>query len=206
MDSTQDQKNDGNTSEKYKEYKQKWDEERKKTTDGKKDMAFFTKILKSLKLNYKQFAERTGLSQQLISWWLTSDDCKYSNIVSSFEKIGIDIKCHYEPLPDSRQFVIPSVLPENNYSILIDGVPIMAGEDQERGQVINQVLAGNGKLKFLAEFIDGIGMDIKSFSEKIDSGYHVVYSWFRKDDMKISKINLVADRFQQKVVWTLKSI
>lgn len=188
----------------HKEYKQNWDRQRK-ANRAVMNMAFFTKILKSLKLNYKQFAENTGISQQLISWWLASDDCKYSNIVSTFEKIGFDIKCHYEPLPDS-QFVIPSVLPENNYSILIDGVPIMADEDQERGQVINQVLAGNGKLKFLAEFIDGIGMDIKSFSEKIDSGYHVVYSWFRKDDMKISKINLVADRFQQKVVWTLKSI
>lgn len=203
MDSTKDQKNDGNTSEKYKEYKQKWDEERKKTTDVKKNMAFFTKILKSLKLNYKQFAERAGISQQLISWWLTSDDCKYSNIVTSFEQIGIDIGCHYEPLPDSK-FVVPAI-PEDNFSIIIDGVPVVAAEDPEQGLVINQVLAGNGKLRFLAEFIDGLGLDIRTFSEKIDSNYHVVYSWFKKDDIKISKINLVGDRYQQKVVWTLKS-
>lgn len=199
MDPTKDPKNDGNAPENYKEYKQKWDKERKKPSDGKKNMAFFTKILKSLKLNYKQFSEKTGLSQQLISWWLTSDDCKYSNIVTSFDQIGIDIGCHYEPLPDSK-FVIT----EDDFSITIDGVPDMTAEDQEQGLVIDQVLAGNGRLKFLAEFIDGLGIDIRTFSEKIDSNYHVVYSWFKKDDIKISKINLVGDRFQQKVVWTLK--
>lgn len=208
MDSNQEQQHDGKKPEEYKIYKKQWDRQRKAA--GKKNkaegnserqnMAFFVKLLKSLKLNYKQFAEMTGVSQQLISWWLASDDCKYSNIVSAFKEIGIDIACCYEPLPESNY-----VIAEDKFSIHIDSLPELGREnDAEQGLVIDQVLAGNGKLRFLAELIDGLKMDLKSFSEEIESNYHVVYSWFKKDDIKISKIYLIADKLQQKVVWQIK--
>ena len=200
MDPTQETKHDGKTPEQKKEYKQKWDRNKRSATPERRNMEFFTKILKSLKLNYKQFSELTGVSQQLISWWLTSDDCKYSNIISSFDKLGIDIACHYEPIPGSN-FVIE----EDDYSIQIDSLPQLGqAGDNEIGQVIDQVLAGNGKIRFLAELIDGLKMDIKTFSRQIASSYHVVYSWFKKDDIKISKIYLIGDRLQQKVVWSVK--
>lgn len=200
MDPTQNSKHDGKTPEDYKEYKQKWDKQRRNTQSERQNMEFFIKILKSLKLNYKQFSELTGISQQLVSWWLTSDDCKYSNIISCFDKLGIDIACHYEPIPGGN-FVIN----EDDYSIQIDSLPELGQtQDAELGQVIDQVLSGNGKLRFLAELIDGLKMDIKSFSQHIGSSYHVVYSWFRKDDIKISKIYATGDQLQQKVVWTVK--
>lgn len=200
MDPTKDSKHDGITPENYKAYKQKWDKNRRKNPSEKKNMAFFTKILKSMKMNYKQFSERSGVSQQLVSWWLTSDDVRYSKIISAFENLDIDISAKFEPLPGNN-FVIS----ENDYSIQISSLPVFDNTaEEEPGLVIDQVLAGNGRLRFLAELLDSMKMDIRGFSQNIGSTYHIVYSWFKKDDIKVSNINLIAERFQQKVIWTVK--
>lgn len=192
--------------ENYKEYKKNWDKKRRTTRRdpetllaNKSNMEFFTRILRSMKLTYRQFAEKSGVSQQMVSWWITSDDCKLKNIISSFEKIGIDISCHFEPLPGSK-FVIQ----EDNYSINIDSLPDLTKKSQAPMLVIDQVLEQNGNLRFIAKLIDGLGLDIKSFCQQLDLSYTAIYQWFKKDDIKISKIYEIADKLQQKVVWDLK--
>lgn len=186
----------------YGKYKQEWDRSRqqqnqKRKKSGQSNMSFFTKLVKSMKLNYKRLSEITGYSQQLISWWLSSDDCKYSNIIDIFDKAGISISCHFEPSPNS-EFIIT----QDRYAMRITNLPNLNPTIDPRAElVIDQVLQGNGRLRFLAEFIDRAGIGLTGFSAELGMKYFTVYQWFKKDDMKISKIYMAAEKFNQNVIW-----
>ena len=210
MDPTNEPQHDAQNNHKtnYRQYKRNWDKNRRASVNpaeraqhsDQQNMGFFVKILKSLKINYKQFSELTGVSQQLVSWWLSTDDCKYSNIINAFDKLGIDISCHYEPMPDSRY-----VINEDTFLIQIDSLPqLNTKSETEQCVVLDDVLENDGNLKFLAELIVGLRMDIRSFAQEIDSNYHVVYTWLKKDDIKISKIYKIGNTLQQRVAWTIK--
>lgn len=193
------------------ENKKNWD--RKKHEAGKatgesetaieqKNMIFFIKIVKSLGLNYRQFSELTGVSQQLISWWLMVDDCKLSNIISVFDKLGMKIECSYSPLPGSKY-----VFSSERFSIEIEDLPaIKTKSDNNKNDVLDEALRKNERLRFLAEFINGLEIGLTSFCKNIGIQYFNIYQWFKKDDIKISKIYDIADKTQQKVNWKLTSL
>jgi len=193
------------------EYKKNWDKKKheaskaageSETAIEQKNMNFFIKIVKSLKLSYKQLSELTGVSQQLISWWLMADDCKLSNIISIFEKIGMKIECSYSPLPGSKY-----VFSTEKFTIEIGELPVIETKsDNDKNLVIDEAIRKNGKLKFLAEFIDGLEIGLVPFCKNIEFQYFTVYQWFKKDDIKISKIYEIANRTQQKVNWKLTSL
>lgn len=186
----------------YGKYKQEWDRSRqqqnqKRKKSGQNNMGFFTKLVKSMKLNYKRLSEITGYSQQLISWWISSDDCKYSNIIDIFDKAGISISCHFEPSPDSKY-----VITQDRYAMRISNLPnLNPTADNHAELVIDQVLQGNGRMRFLAEFIDKTGIGLSGFCTELGVKYFTVYQWFKKDDIKISKIYIAAEKFKQNVIW-----
>lgn len=209
MNSTDPQKETSQESPK-KDYKKQWDKKKRLTNKEnsteeiieQKNMNFFVKIVKSLKLSYKQLAELTGYSQQLISWWLMTDDCKLSNIIGVFEKLGMKIECSYSPLPGSKY-----VFTTDKFSIEIGEIPIIEKiSENEKNVVIDEAIEKNGKLKFLAEFIDALGIGLVAFCKNIGYQYFTVYQWFKKDDIKISKIYDIANITQQKVNWRLTSL
>lgn len=179
-------------------YKRNWDRRKREEYAGKRAedsyMHFFYVIIKSMNLNFKTLSKLTGYSQQRISWWMTSDDCSLSNIKTVFSRLGLEIACRYEAMN-----TVETVITEERYSITMNNLPFVIGRKPSyHGTILDEV---NGNIRFLADFIKKQNLTLPSFCEIIDLNYHAVYSWFKKDDLKISAIYKVAKIMNQRVVW-----
>jgi len=162
------------------------------------NMAFFVTIIRNLRLNYKRLSELTGVSQQLISFWIMTDDAKLSRMTDIFDKLGIELKCSYVPSPGSSL-----ITKGTGFSIEIDNVPEFSRQETERNEVIGKILRSDAKLKFLAELIDRSSSGLVQFCKDMGYHYFTVYQWFMKDDMKISKICEIAEKTNQTVNWKI---
>ena len=172
-------------------------------TPEQRNMYFFTKIIQSLRLNYKQVSELTGYSQQLISWWIVSDDCKLSNIVKLFEKLGIRIECYYTPLDDS-----PITYKAQNFDLEIDGnLPKIPGAGlYPAADAFAEILSNCVRLRWLADFIMATSTDLNSFCTAMEYNYFTIYQMFLRDDIKMSRIYDIARKTHQKVNWKLTAL
>jgi len=160
------------------------------------NMAFFVSIVRSLNLNYKRLAELTGVSQQLISFWIATDDIKLSRLLDIFDKIGIRLECSFIPI-SGNTFVTKN----DDFTIEIGDLPQFKPKPSEKNEVIGRMLSNNVRLRFLAECIDNTGMDLVQFCKEMNYQYFTVYQWITKDDIKISRLYEIAKKTRQTLKW-----
>lgn len=188
----------------YREYKKEWDRKRRekkseqKSGRSSRNLDFFTEIIRNIGLNNNKLAELSGISQQLISYWIGSDDIKMSRLMDLFDRIGITIECSYSPLQERR--TIEDSSGDRKFTLEIGNLPSFS-RAPEKNDVIKEALSGNGRLRFLAEMIDGRYRDLMEFCRQTGLQYFTCYQWFAKDDIKISHIYDIAGRTGNTVSW-----
>lgn len=163
-------------------------------------MSFFTTILQSLKIPYTELAKKSGYSQQLISWWIHTDDCKLSNIIKILESVNVKITPSFSPKNNSTVLFSAS-----NFRIEAEDISAFIKLD-EKGKVLQNSIDHNGNLAFLARFIKEQKMPLQQFSNIVELNYNLVYRWFEHDDIMISKLYQIADKLDQTIVWKIEPI
>ena len=171
--------------------------------DGNEDrlcLYFFFQTLKDLDYKIYEVAEKSGYSQQLISYWKTVDDCKLSNIIKCFNSLNINLSVRLEPI----QYYNP-VISGPKYVILAENIEELRKKTEENRYVAELVKRADN-LRFLAEYIHSQRLSLVEFSKKCKLSYGIIYRDFQKDDMKISLIYDIAHKTHQEVVWSIKPL
>ena len=166
------------------------------------NMDFLLKILAKLNLNKKEFSERTGCSQQLISHWFRKDTCRYSTIVKAFETMGISITCQYENNP--QNVIIETYISDDVYNVEYNGISKMSEKNNQ--MMIDRYISEDRPLKFLALLIKGTGMNLKQFCKRYDLDYLNTYRCFTTDHIKVDQIYEVARKTNSRVKWELRPL
>lgn len=171
--------------------------------NGEKDklrMSFFTTIIESIGIPYYELAKQSGFSQQLISWWISTDDCKYSNVVKILETLNIKITPSFQPKNQTK-----SIFSSEQYKIEVENLPFLLNKN-EKNELLMSCIEKNGRLAFLAQFIVDQKLNLGTFSSIVEINYNLLYRWLLKDDIKISSLYQIADKMDQTIVWKIEPL
>lgn len=159
-----------------------------------RNMEFLVRIMMKMNLNQREVSERTGYSQQLISYWLKKDNCKYSTIVDLFERMNLKIECSY------------AMTVERNDEYEVEFNDMLSLADGKRNQMMDKYLSENRPLRFLALLIKSTNLTLKRFCEEYDLDYTHIYHSLSNDCIKVEQIYDIARKTNTKVKWKLSSL
>ena len=166
-----------------------------------KNMDFMLQILAKLNINKKEFSERTGCSQQLISHWFRKDTCRYHTIVGAFEKMGISLSCRYENNP--KNVIIETYISKDVYDVEYNGITKLS---EKNHIMIDRYISEDRPLKFLALLVKDTGLNLKTFCDRYGLNYLNTYRCFCTDHIKIDQIYDIARKTGCRVTWELRPL
>lgn len=167
-----------------------------------KNMNFLVKILKELNINYTDLARAAGVTPQLVAYWIDHDDIKLSRLISAMKALNIKIECHFQKIQESNTIE----LSDNIYDLQMYNVHRYKKELPGTGFVIENAIASNARLKFLAELVKEMNLSLIDFSEEVDRKYQSMHHCFKVDDIKISIIYDIARKTGRRVRWRLSPL
>lgn len=167
-----------------------------------KNMNFLVKILKELNINYTDLARAAGVTPQLVAYWIDHDDIKLSRLISALKALNIKIECHFQKIQESNTIE----LSDNIYDLQMYNVHRYKKELPGTGFVIENAIASNARLKFLAELVKEMNLSLIEFSEEVDRKYQSMHHCFKVDDIKISIIYDIARKTGRRVRWRLSPL
>lgn len=173
-----------------------------KAAEGKKalNLSFLPELLKSLRLTQKAFAEKAGITEQAVRWWLSVDDVKLSSLLDAFEKNGYRLSYEIVPISERKDIEINGI---NDY--VIEGVPVRT--QKKGGQVVSEMMQEISKdghlLTPLVRSIYNKHLTPDDFRELTGMSYFRLYYILSQDNIKLSEINLYARASFQKIVWKI---
>lgn len=192
------------------EYRKEWQRRKRESyrkaksdpqLDRQRNMYFLECLLEDLNLNVNKLSKLVGMTQQSIQWWFTVDDGSLRKIKDTLAKIDIRLECSYEENARER--------PEenDNYTLSIDkDLQLNIHHRKDTSDTLWRAIEADGNIAFLARFIQKQYGDIKTFAERTKIPKPTVYSWFYRDDIKISDINAIARKSSRKVNWSVTAM
>lgn len=182
-----------------KRYREEYQYAKDNNLMSERNMYFFLTILEQLKLKPTEFARLSGCSQQLINWWLLSDDVKYQNIVMSFAKIGYKLEAEFEK-PKQEPKVIANV----NYIISI-GDKIISSPDKTKGKdvTLKAAIERNKSSAIIARMIYSLNLSINEFCKKYTIDQRLFQEQLTKERIKISLLYKLSKLTGLKIIWKL---
>ena len=130
--------------------------------------------MSALELTTTTAAEKIGLPQVSVYYWLKKDDARLSAVDNLIDKCGYILSIDYVPLNPE---------PESNTEIYL--------EPPKRK-----------RLSFLANALSE--QDKQMVAEKLNMGFSTIYYWQEHDDIFISYIYKIADILEKKVKITIR--
>ena len=138
------------------------------------NLKFLGEFMTALGLTTTTAAEKIGISQVSVYYWLKKDDAKLSAVDRLIDACG--------------------------YKLLIDLVPAQEQTDPDTQILIE--LPRPKKLSFLSDLLSRD--DKEMVAEKLGIGFSTVYYWLEHDDIFISYIYKIADVLDRKVKITIR--
>ena len=130
--------------------------------------------MSALELTTTTAAEKIGLPQVSVYYWLKKDDARLSAVDNLIDKCGYILSIDYVPLNPE---------PESNTEIYLE-------------------LPKRKRLSFLANALSE--QDKQMVAEKLNMGFSTIYYWLEHDDIFISYIYKIADILEKKVKITIR--
>ena len=138
------------------------------------NLRFLGEFMSALGLTTTTAAEKVGLTQVSVYYWLKKDDAKLSAVDRLIDACG--------------------------FKLTIDLVP--REHDSEDNTMILIELPRKKRLSFLADALSD--QDKEMVAEKLGIGFSTVYYWLEHDDIFISYIYKIADAIDRKVKITIR--
>ena len=185
--------------------KEKTKEKREKAREDKLDgekmservMAFFIAIKESLHLSWSQIAKQSGYSQQAISWIITNDDAKFDVIFNILNSLGFQLSPSFLSKQKGTR-----VIKENSRFDIVGEFP--STKITRIQTIIDASLLDNDKrLYFLTEFLNDNRITIVELSKTIGVSTASIKGWIKRDNIPISLMYKIADRYSQRIRWRL---
>lgn len=174
--------------------------QRKSGDANDRRISFLENIIKMKGLTWRQVSGLTGISPQMLSWYITKDDCYITVLRTILNGIGINMKLS---LSSSKKHK-----PAKKYQYMVVGN--IMNYDTENGSMVDkyppyikECINSNGEMKFLADYIVENGYRVKDICTKINVTESTIRYYFQQNDIKVSKIYEMADALEEKVVWEL---
>lgn len=178
-------------------------EKEKKNKDGRKEknLDFLRQVINALHLSDTQFANMAGISQQTFSYWFITDDALLSSVMKGFENLGLKLECNLD-VQNNEEYCHST----DRYMLQMTGLESVIEQPKPRMSIMQEAIIQNKRMKFLGIVVQELGLDLKNFSETIGIKYVTMYAWFKRDDIKISKIYDIAEKLDRKVSWNITAI
>jgi len=192
------------------EYRKEWQRKKRENyrtaksdpeLNRQRNMYFLKCILENLNLNCHKLSKMVGMTQQSIQWWFTVDDGSLKKIKDTLAKIDICLECSYEGETKERP------ADNENYTLSIDrDLQLNIRRKKDVKDTLWRTIENEGNMAFLARFILKQYGDIRTFADSMGIAKPTVYSWFYRDDIKISDINAIGRKSSHKVNWSVTAI
>ena len=166
---------------------------------SERNMFFFLTILEELNLNVAKFSKLSGVSQQLINWWILSDDAKYQTIVATFAKIGYKLEAEFE-----KPILEPKIIEDDNCIVSISP-DIISSMNEKGGKdvTLKTAIDKNKDSAFIARMIYSLNLNLTQFCKKYKMDKRLLQQQITKCRIKISLINKLSENTGLKVIWNL---
>ena len=163
-------------------------------------LSFVENIIKMKNMNWRQIAVITGISPQMLSWYVTKDDCYLTVLKSILSCIGIETKLSLSSQnkhknPKKYQYVVVGNIMnyDTDNGSMVEKYPAF----------IKDCISSDGQMKFLADYIVNGGYRVKDICSKIKITESTLRYYFAQDDIKVSRVYEFAEALEEKVVWEL---
>lgn len=175
---------------------QKLKEDKKNNTLEQRNLGFLYIIFDHLELNQIKFSKMTGLSQQVVSWWFTTDDVNYGKICDLFYKIGYILSASFEfNFSESKH---QGIQYEVNFEF--------ETPKKYKDKIIQKAIEESRNSAIIAKLIQNKNMSLSEFSEKYDINFNSIYRWISTDSFKVSHLNMISIKTGTTIKWSLRKI
>ena len=175
---------------------QKLKEDKKNNTLEQRNLGFLYVIFDHLELNQIKYCKMTGLSQQVVSWWFTTDDVNYGKICDQFYKIGYMLSANFEfNFSESKH---QGIQYEVNFEF--------ETPKKYKDKIIQKAIEESRDSAIIAKLIQNNNMSLSEFSEKYDINFNSIYRWITTDSFKVSHLNMISMKTGATIKWSLKKI
>ncbi len=163
-------------------------------------LSFVENIIKMKNMTWRQVSSISGVSPQMLSWYVTKDDCYLTVLKNILSSIGIDtqlsLSCqNKQKNPKKYQYMVVGNI--MNYDTdngnMVEKYPAF----------IKDCISSNGQMKFLADYIVNGGYRVKDICARINITESTLRYYFAQDDIKVSRAYEFADALQEKLIWEL---
>ena len=134
-----------------------------------KNLKFLGEFMTALGLTTTSAAQKVGLTQVSIYYWLKKDDAKLSAVENLIDKCGFILSIDLIPVEQD---------PQSNTEIVLE-------------------LPKRKRLSFLEDALSQ--QDKEQVASKLDIGFSTIYYWLEHDDIFISYIYKIAETIGYKV-------
>lgn len=139
-----------------------------------KNLKFLGDFMTALGLTTTTAAEKIGLTQVSVYYWLKKDDARLSAVDNLIDKCGFRLSIGLVPVDPE---------PQSNTEIILE-LPRMK------------------RLSFLSDALSE--QDKQMVAEKLNIGFSTIYYWLEHDDIFISYIYKIAEALDKKVKITIR--
>ena len=163
-------------------------------------LSFVENIIKMKGMNWRQVSAQCGISPQMLSWYVTKDDCYLSILKNILTSIGIKTdlslsNSNKQKTPKKYQYMVVGNIMnyDTDNGSMVDKYPAF----------IKECIAAGGQMKFLADYIVNGSYRVKDICSKIGVTESTLRYYFTQDDIKVSRVYEIADALGEKLIWEL---
>lgn len=167
----------------------------------KQRLYFLSHIVKSQNLTWGEVSKKCGLSEQALSWIRIKDDTKLQNLKLILKSLGMQIEPEFATDEDKS---IEVELKSESYELIgeIPSIKNFIALDN----IVNTSLVNHDEMYFLARFLTENKITIAQLSKKTNISVASYKNSFEKQNIQISTLYKIAEAYNTKLIWRVKSI
>lgn len=178
-------------------------ERRSENEEGRTEerrLAFLANIYKTLGYTQETFAEKCGISPQLMSWYMAvTDDCNLTRLEQMLGGVGLGVRVRLEGRTESP---VRKEGSGNGVRYRIEGsFENLRAPSELPGYVT--ACTPDKRLYFLREFIEGTRLSLAQFARRCGIDSTSIRYYFSRDDVKVSVLYKIAKANGADIVWSI---
>ena len=167
---------------------------------GLRRLAFLVDIYTSLGYTQSGFADKCGMSRQLLNWYLSvTDDCHLTRLEDMLSALGLGVTVRIET-PDKDKVSKSVAQGKRRFRLEGSFAGVTAKPDYPDWLL---ECAEDRRLHFLREFIESTHLSVPALCRRCGIDPTTMKYYFGRDNLRLSVLYGIAESFDAEIVWSV---
>lgn len=168
-------------------------------------------VIKKSGLSIPQIAEKSGHFPQQIRYWFIVDDMHLAQLNKIASSVSMKLEPYFTVDDNLLSDIFTGKISNEHTTIHIDSFEEKLKENNDDliiekypPELYERYKGGN--IRFVAEFIVQTKMSFTGFARKCGFNPTLMKNWMVEDDLKLSRLHVMAEKFKAKLNWKISYV